>query len=110
MKPKRPKPVQTFPVMDGGGPAPREEQIAGIVQRVWADSRLYHQDVEALLREWLTADKCVVSDDEFARLLSKAQGEFDRIATSDESGARACPAYSLVECVYWDVEQFERAG
>ncbi|MGO4592825.1 hypothetical protein AB4Z18_03290 [Leifsonia sp. 2TAF2] len=98
-----------FPVMDGAQPAPREDQIAGIVQRVWADSRVYHQDVEVLLREWLTTDQCVVSEAEFAILLDKARGEFDRIAVPDGSGARACPAHSLVECVYWDVQQLERA-
>jgi hypothetical protein len=98
-----------FPVMDGAQPAPREDQIAGIVQRVWADSRVYHQDVEVLLREWLTTDQCVVTEAEFTILLDKARGEFDRIAVSDGSGARTCPAHSLVECVYWDVQQLERA-
>lgn len=97
-----------FPVMDGAEQAPREDQIAGIVQRVWADSRVYHQDVETLLREWLTADHCIVGDAEFTALVDKARGEFDRIATADPSGERACPAHSLVECVYWDVEQLER--
>ena len=97
-----------FPVMDGARAAPREDQIAGIVQRVWADSRVYHEDVETLLREWLAADRCVVTDAEFALLLGKARGEFDRIATADGTGERACPAHSLVECVYWDVEQLER--
>ncbi|MDN4614102.1 hypothetical protein P5G50_06510 [Leifsonia sp. F6_8S_P_1B] len=97
-----------FPVMDGAEGAPREDQIAGIVQRVWADARVYHQDVEALLREWLAADRCVVTDDEFARLLAKARGEFDRIATPDGNGAPACPAHSLVACVYWDVQELER--
>ena len=38
MRNKKSKPVQTFPVMDGAGSAPRADQIAGIVQRVWADS------------------------------------------------------------------------
>lgn len=97
-----------FPVMDGAQPAPREDQIAGIVQRVWADSRVYHQDVEVLLREWLTADRCIVTETEFSILLDKARGEFDRIAAPDDSGAPACPAHSLVACVYWDVQQLER--
>jgi hypothetical protein len=109
MRPRKPKPPQHFPVMDGAQPAPREDQIAGIVERVWADSRVYHEDVEVLLREWLTADQCVVNEAEFAILLSKAQGEFDRIATRDDSGTRACPAHSLVGSVYWDVQQLERA-
>ena len=109
MNPKKPKTPPHFPVMDGAEPAPREDQIAGIVQRVWADSRVYHEDVETLLREWLTADRCVVDEAEFAILLSKAQGEFTRIATRDDSGAPACPAHSLVACVYWDVQQLERA-
>lgn len=97
-----------FPVMDGAEAAPREDQIAGIVQRVWADSRVYHQDVETLLREWLEADHCTVTDDEFTRLLEKARGEFRRVATPDDSGVPACPAHSLVACVYWDVQQLER--
>jgi hypothetical protein len=109
MSPKKPKTPPHFPVMDGAGPAPREDQIAGIVQRVWSDSRLYHQDVEALLREWLTVDQCVVTETEFAALLAKARDEFDRIATPDDSGAATCPGHSLVACVYWDVQQLERA-
>ena len=59
MSNRKSKPVQTFPVMDGAGPAPREDQIAGIVQRVWAESRVYHEDVEALLTEWLGVEGCV---------------------------------------------------
>jgi hypothetical protein len=108
MNAKKQREPQHFPVMDGAESAPREDQIAGIVQRVWADSRVYHEDVERLLREWLAADRCVVSEPEFAQLLEKARGEFERIATSDTSGERTCPAGSIVECVYWDVEQFER--
>lgn len=50
MRSKKHKPVQTFPVMDGAGPAPRADQIAGIVQRVWAESRLHREDVETLLQ------------------------------------------------------------
>ena len=110
MSAKKPKTPPHFPVMDGAQPAPREDQIAGIVQRVWSDSRVYHQDVETLLCEWLTTDQCVVTETEFAALLSKARGEFDRIATSDGAGERACPAHSLVACVYWDVQELERAG
>src|SRR3954447_7451583 len=75
MKDKKPKPVQTFPVLDGGGPAPRADQIAGIVERVWADSHVYHEDVKALLTEWLGVEGCVVIDEEFALLLAKADGE-----------------------------------
>jgi hypothetical protein len=108
MNAKKHKDPQHFPVMNGTEPAPRADQIAGIVQRVWADSRLYHQDVEVLLREWLTADTCVVTETEFTVLVDKARGEFERIATPDEAGAATCPAYSLVECVYWDVQQLER--
>jgi len=109
MNAKKNKDAPHFPVMDGAQPAPRADQIAGIVQRVWSDSRLYHQDVEPLLREWLTADQCVVTDAEFAALLEKARGEFDRIAAEDDSGAPVCPAGSLVACVYWDVQELERA-
>jgi hypothetical protein len=108
MNAKKHKDPPHFPVMDGVQPAPREDQIAGIVQRVWADSRVYHQDVETLLREWLRADQCVVTKAEFAILLNKARGEFDRIATLDGSSAARCPAHSLVACVYWDVQQLER--
>lgn len=109
MRNKKPKRVQTFPVMAGAGPAPREDQIAGIVQRVWAESRLYHQDVETLLRNWLRIEGCVVQDDEFAVLLSKAQGEFARLATSGADDAPHCPVNDLVQCLYWDVQQLERA-
>jgi hypothetical protein len=108
MNAKKRKDPPHFPVMDGAQPAPREDQIAGIVQRVWADSRVYHQDVETLLNEWLTTDQCIVSEAEFTILLKKAQGEFNRIATRDDSGAATCPAHSLVACVYWDVQQLER--
>jgi hypothetical protein len=109
MRSRKPKPAQTFPVMEGAGPAPRADQIAGIVQRVWADSRLYHQDVEALLIEWLGVENCVVSEEEFAVLLGKAQGEFARVATTTETDAAPhCPAGTLVECLYWDVQQLER--
>ena len=109
MKWKKPKPVQHFPVLDGGDPAPREEQIAGIVSLVWSDALVYHQDVEKLLREWIKAEHLVVADDEFEQLLSKARGEFARVASSDASGAPACPAHTLVECLFWDVERLEKA-
>ena len=109
MKWNKPKPVKQFPVMDGGGPAPREEQIAGIVSRVWSDALVYHQDVEKLLREWLDVEQCVIADDEFQMLLSKARGEFTRVASQDSTGAPACPAQTVVECLYWDVQQLERA-
>lgn len=111
MSNRKSKPVQTFPVMDGAGPAPREDQIAGIVQRVWAESRVYHEDVEALLTEWLGVEGCVVKEQEFQILLSKARGEFDRIATSSNGDeALHCPAHDLVACLYWDVQQLERNG
>lgn len=103
---KRKEP-QHFPVMDGAGPAPREDQIAGVVQRVWVDSRLYHQDVEALLREWLATEKCIVDEAEFELLLTKARGEFERVAVADHTGQPTCPASTLVECLYWDVERLE---
>jgi hypothetical protein len=105
----KPKPAQHFPVMDGGDPAPREEQIAGIVSMVWSDALVYHQDVEKLLREWLDVEHCVIADDEFQILLGKARGEFARVASQDSSGAPACPAHTLVECLYRDVELLERA-
>jgi hypothetical protein len=109
MKPRTPKPAPHFPVMDGGGPAPREEQIAGIVSLVWSDAHVYHQDVEKLLREWLAVENCVVDDEEFAILLAKAQGEFARVASADTTDGPSCPAHSLVECLYWDVERLEKA-
>lgn len=111
MRNRKIKPVQTFPVMDGAGPAPRADQIAGIVQRVWAESRLYHEDVETLLTEWLAIEGCVVRDDEFEMLLSKARGEFVRLATTSEADeAPHCPARDLVQCLYWDVQRLERNG
>lgn len=111
MRTRNSKPVQTVPVMDGAGPAPREDQIAGIVQRVWAESRVYHSDVERLLREWLSLEGCSVEDEEFLLLLTKARGEFARIATSSETDeAPHCPAHSLVACLYWDVQQLEHAN
>lgn len=64
--------------MDGAGPAPLADQIAGIVPRVWAESRLYRED-ETRLEEWLAVAGCVVRDEEFAMLLSKARGEFVRL-------------------------------
>jgi hypothetical protein len=109
MKSKKPKPAMHFPVLDGGDPAPREEQIAGIVSLVWSDALVYHQDVEKLLREWLNVEHLVVADDEFQMLLSKARGEFARVASLDSSGAPACPAHTMVECLFWDVEQLEQA-
>lgn len=107
MKQSKAKRAPHFPVLDGGGPAPREEQIAGIVSRVWSDARVYHHDVESLLREWLSTEHCVVDDDEFASLLLKAQGEFARVATPEQGGAASCPAHTLVECLYWDVDRLE---
>ncbi|MHA6668530.1 hypothetical protein ACX3O0_06625 [Homoserinimonas sp. A447] len=105
------KKVQTFPVMDRALGAPREDQIAGIVQRVWADSKVHHGDVEPLLREWLSAVGCVVSDNEFQALLAKARGEFARVASaSDTDPAPHCPAGTLVACLYWDVQTLERGG
>lgn len=109
MRSNKPKPVQHFPVMDGGGPAPREEQIAGIVTMVWSDARLYHQDVEKLLREWLDVEHCVVDEAEFAMLLAKAHGEFVRVASTDDAEGPSCPAHTLVECLYWDVERLVKA-
>src|SRR3954447_19928136 len=110
MRSKKPKPVQTFPVMDGGGPAPRADQIAGIVQRVWAESRVYHEDIETLLKEWLDVEGCIVRREEFDTLLVKARGEFARIAVTTEiDEAPHCPAHDLVECLYWDVQRLERA-
>src|SRR5690348_3456564 len=111
MNTKKPKPATHFPVLDGGDPAPREEQIAGIVSKVWLDAQVYHADVERLLREWLDEEHCVIADDEFAALLEKAHGEFARVASADAAtgGAPSCQAHTLVECLYWDVERLERA-
>lgn len=105
------KKVQTFPVMDGALDAPREDQIAGIVQRVWAESRVYHGDVEPMLREWLNTVGCVVADAEFQILLGKARGEFARVASPNGTdSAPHCPASTLVACLYWDVQTLERGG
>lgn len=105
------KDAQTFPVMDGALPAPREDQIAGIVQRVWADSQLYHSDVEPLLREWLNTVGCTVAEHEFQILLNKAKGEFARVASATSTDpAPHCPAGTLVACLYWDVQTLERGG
>ena len=105
------KKVQTFPVMDGALGAPREDQIAGIIQRVWAETRLYHGDVEPMLREWLNTVGCMVADDEFQMLLAKARGEFSRVASAtDTDPAPHCPASTLVACLYWDVQTLERGG
>ena len=105
------KKVRTFPIMDGALDAPREDQIAGIVQRVWAESRLYRADVEPMLQEWLNSVGCVVTDDEFQTLLAKARGEFVRVASStDTDSAPHCPAGTLVACLYWDVQTLERGG
>ena len=103
--------MPTFPVMAGALPAPPEDRIAGIVQRVWADSQLYHSDVEPMLREWLNATGCVVADTEFQLLLTKARGEFARVASAtDTDPAPHCPAGTLVACLYWDVQTLERGG
>jgi hypothetical protein len=105
------KKVQTFPVMSGALGAPREDQIAGIVQRVWADSRVYHGDVEPMLREWLNTVGCVVAEREFEALLNKARGEFARVAAAtDTDPAPHCPAGTLVACLYWDVQTLEQGG
>jgi hypothetical protein len=111
MRNKTHKPVQALPVMDGAGPAPRADQIAGIVQRVWAESQLYREDVEPLLKEWLAVVGCVVRAEEFAMLLSKARGEFARLAAASEADeAPHCPAHDLVQCLYWDVQRLESNG
>jgi hypothetical protein len=103
--------VQTIPLMEGAQPSPREDQIAGIVQRVWADSQLYRGDVEPMLREWLNTVGCVVADDEFQLLLTKARGEFARVASTTETDpAPHCPAGTLVACLYWDVQTLEHGG
>jgi hypothetical protein len=105
------KRVQTFPVMDGAGPAPREDQIAGIVQKVWGESIVYHADVEQLLRQLLTTYGCVIADDEFQVLLVKARGEFAGAAKTTETDTTPhCPASTVVRCLYWDVQALERGG
>lgn len=107
----KPKKVPTFPVMDGALPAPREDQIAGIVERVWADAQVYHGDVEPMLRQWLNIEGCKVGDNEFQILLTKARGEFARVASAtDTDAAPHCPAGTLVSCLYWDVQTLERGG
>ena len=109
MNQDRRKNPQTFPVEDGSGPAPREERIAGIVQRVWADSKLYHEDVEPLLREWLRTEGYEVGPEEFAALLSRAEGAFADVASSrGEHEKPFCDPHDLVDHVYSDVEQLER--
>ena len=106
-----PKRAQTFPVMDGAVSAPREDQIAGIVQRVWAEGKLYHSDVETLLRDWLSIEGCIVKDEEFLMLLTKARGEFARVATAtEEDETPHCAAHNVVACLYWDVQRLEQTG
>ncbi len=106
MKQRKP---ETLPPSGHAMGAPREDQIAGIVQRVWADSQLYHSDVEPMLRYWLSTVGCVVTEEEFAVLLSKARGEFARAATAtDEDSSPQCPAGTVVGCLYWDVQNLER--
>lgn len=96
---------------NGAGPAPRGDQIAGTVQRVWAESRLCRKDAESLLKEWLAVAGCVIRDEEFAMLLSKARAEFARLTTTSEAdGAPHWPAYDLVQCLYWDVQRLEING
>jgi hypothetical protein len=77
------------------------------VQRVWAESRIYHEDVEPLLTQWLTAVGCEITDEEFAKLLAKARGEFDRIAVTEGDRAAYCPTNDLVRSLYWDVQRLE---
>jgi hypothetical protein len=106
---RKAKKTQTFPVLDGARSAPREDQIAGIVQRVWVEGRIYHSDVEPLLQQWLDAVGLTVTHREFALLLTKARGEFARVAsTTDDDTTPHCPADTLVACLYWDVQTLER--
>lgn len=108
---RKAKKTQTFPVLDGARSAPREDQIAGIVQRVWAEGLVYHSDVEPLLRQWFDAVGLIVTAPEFALLLTKARGEFARVASSsDDDSTPHCPAGTLVACLYWDVQTLERGG
>lgn len=100
--------VQTFPVMDGALDSPRGDQIAGIVQRVWGDTRLYHADVEPMLREWLNTVGCVAPAKEFEILLNKPRGEFARVAAATDTAP--APPGALVACLYWDVQTLERGG
>jgi hypothetical protein len=103
--------TQTFPVLDGARSAPREDQVAGIVQRVWAEGQLYHADIERLLHQWFDAVGLIVGDGEFAILLDKARGEFARVASvTDGDDTPRCPASTLVACLYWDVQTLERTG
>ena len=48
---------------------------------------------------------------EYEILLGKARGEFARVAsmTGDDTTPH-CPASTLVECLYWDVQTLERGG
>lgn len=105
------KRTQTFPVLDGARSAPREDKIAGIVQRVWAEGQLYHADIERLLHQWFDSVDLIVGEREFDILLSKARGEFARVASvTDSDETPRCPASTLVACLYWDVQTLERAG
>jgi hypothetical protein len=100
-----PEPLMTFPVMAGAGPAPREDQIKGIVARVWADSVVDHSEVEPLLREWLEVEHCEVADEEFASLLAKARNDFDDVAAASTPGAEPrCTVHDLVKRLYWDIQ------
>jgi NADPH:quinone reductase-like Zn-dependent oxidoreductase len=56
------------------GPAvTREQQLDGIVQKVWADAALYHEDEQKLLTGWLTQSGIEVGPEEFEALLARAR-------------------------------------
>jgi hypothetical protein len=111
MRSKKNQPVQTFPSWTGRDRRRAQIRSPGCAKRVWAESRLYREDVETLLGEWLAVAGCVVRDEELAMLLSKARGEFARLATTSEADeAPQCPAHDLVQCLYWDVQRLESNG
>ncbi len=56
-----------------GPEATRDEQLDGLVQRVWADAPLYHQDEERLLTQAVRDTGIEVSPEEFAALLDRAR-------------------------------------
>jgi len=64
-----------------------------------------------MLRQCLNTVGCVVADNEFQALLTKARGEFARVrSVTDTDPAPHCPAGTMGARLYWDVQTLERDG